>query len=135
MARRDRLVDAYLEKLEHDPSFPLPWTNIEDGSWLGDHAPVSSEPCKALGFQLMFSRIRKYPTVSKWLDDPGVRIIHMSRQNVLKKHLSILTSRTNRSSEMAAHFDTEGKKRTAYLDTATLIADLDKLSGQIESIR
>ena len=54
--KRDPLVADYLKTLEHDPTFPLPWTNIKDESWLGDQAPASSEPCKALGFQLMFSR-------------------------------------------------------------------------------
>ena len=129
---RDQYTTAYLDKLTNDREFPLPWIDISDDSWLGEQPPrkVNSHD-QAIGFQLMYQSLIRYPAINDWFDKQ-TKVIHLYRANSLKKQISIVNSKT---APMAAHFNTKDKKRTVWLDPETIMETLEKLSDKIDEHR
>ena len=77
----------------------------------------------AIGFRLMLSQIRKLPQVAECIRTHRLHVIHLTRQNVLKTHISRLVSKTTRQ----PHPEIRIKVPRIHVPPATLIRKLDRI--------
>lgn len=90
-----------------------------------DYVYGSPRSVRAIGFKLMYDRLRPYPEILVYLRRRSVRVLHLIRENVL----DIFLSREARAKRSAAHARSPAdlEEVSVRVDTATLISHLTRL--------
>ena len=91
------------------------------------------EPDMATGFKLMYSMTSwfpyQFPTVMSYIKQHDLAVIHLTRENVLRTHLSRVTARARN----VWHTDkTHNKKKPVVVPPEKLLRALDKIGQQDE---
>jgi hypothetical protein len=82
----DRLVHDYLDRLYFGNDLAEPWTDIEKR--VNDRSPRGHKPL--VGFKLMYSTLQQYGAVDRWIDSNRPKVIHITRENHLRKYVSLV---------------------------------------------
>jgi len=99
-------------------NFGMMWLHKRFLDWFYSFGDSSDE--QAAGFKLMYGDVNAYQ--KRWIRKEGVSVIHLIRENALKRHLSILTSQKRRF----AHSTKQVKPIKVYCNPNTIAEDLKR---------
>lgn len=80
------LVEDYLNVLYYGKSHPPPWTDIADRV----NPDQARERKPVIGFKVMYNTLAQYRSLEKWLLEQRPRVIHLTRDNLLRKYTSMV---------------------------------------------
>lgn len=79
-----QLVKNYLNILYNGKNHPAPWTDIDERI----NAIEPRVPKPVVGFKVMYNTLIQYPILDEWIMEQCPRVIHLTRNNLLKKYVS-----------------------------------------------
>jgi LPS sulfotransferase NodH len=79
-------VEDYLNVLLYGEDHPAPWTDISHR--VNATQPRQQKP--VIGFKIMYNTLAKYRSVYRWISERGPRVIHLTRNNLLRKYTSMI---------------------------------------------
>jgi LPS sulfotransferase NodH len=98
---------------------------------LDDYLRTLPNNAKAIGFKVSYNQVEKYPAIAAWIREHDVRIIHLVRNNLLKRFLSHQTSRARG----LAHATQPVKPIKIHVQIRKLGKDLTRRAWLIEKYR
>lgn len=117
------IIERYLHQLYCNPTFSAPWTDMTTDAWIAYQPRYSTALENSVGFQLMYGQLSYYRALQAWITNRNLNIIHLIRQNALKKLLSgIVAKKTGQF-----HFARNGSKQKVFLNPKTIVTQLDKI--------
>ena len=81
-----KLVKDYLNILYDGKKHPAPWTDIDER--INTIDPRIPKP--VIGFKVMYNTIIQYPVLDDWIMEQRPHVIHLTRNNLLRKYVSEL---------------------------------------------
>ncbi|MDY6822425.1 MAG: hypothetical protein SWH68_01300 [Thermodesulfobacteriota bacterium] len=119
------IIESYLVSLFHAPHHSGPWSDIR--SW-NEHMP-RKPGSDCIGFKLMYSQLKTYPQLMKWLiRNKDVRILHLIRTNHLKTFISIV----RKAETKLAHTDRQVKTRPVHINLKQLWKFIQKQEARVQ---
>ncbi len=79
-----QLVKDYLNILYNGENHPAPWTDIDERI----NAIEPRAPKPVIGFKVMYNTLIQYPILDEWIMEQCPRVIHLTRNNLLRKYVS-----------------------------------------------
>ena len=86
-----------------------------------------------VGFKVNYSQLNRYPAAISWIKDNEVKVIHLVRNNLLKRHVSNLVAikRNRRHSKVPG----ELKPTKVHVDTKNILEDFRRRQKRFEKFR
>jgi len=81
-----KYVYQFMESLFSDPKFSAPWKDLNKKSVYNKNEFYETE--KLVGFKVGYTQYYSLYGLRKWIREQDIYIIHLSRKNLLKKHIS-----------------------------------------------
>lgn len=130
-----RFVENYLDVLFHDAGHPAPWTDISDR--VNVCSPREGKPL--IGFKVMYNTIAQYPSLDDWLDKRRPMVIHLTRNNLLRKYASMVRMDVTRiahskdalQAKMKVTIDVDKFIEFANKQTSIVKEYRDRLAGKV----
>ena len=85
-------MEDYLNALYYGESHPAPWTDVSDRV----NAVQPREQKPVIGFKVMYNTLAQYRSLPTWLLERRPRVIHLTRDNLLRKYTSMIRMRVSR---------------------------------------
>ncbi len=120
------LLHAYLTNLYLNPKHSSPWSHFDERRKTYSHNNTFYSE-RAVGFKLMYYLLDSR-LLRQWLSNNTVKILHLTRDNILKQYLSYLTAKESN----LYHSVSETTKTKVTVETSNLINVLDYLSKGTE---
>lgn len=117
------IINHYLDQLYNNPTFSAPWKDMTTDAWKEYQTRDNLDMEKSVGFQLMYSQLSYYRSLQGWITNRNVAIIHLIRQNVLKKLLSSTVAKKTKQ----YHFAPNGSRQKVFLNPQTIITQLNTI--------
>jgi LPS sulfotransferase NodH len=125
------IIERFLDELYTNPLFSAPWTDMTSDTWTQYQPRENLDLEKIVGFQLMYDQLAFYSPLQEWMTNHNVAIIHLIRQNALKKLLSgKVATKTGQF-----HFARNGSRPKIVLDPRTIITQLDEIVDKRETMK
>ncbi|MDB4441907.1 hypothetical protein N9219_00650 [bacterium] len=128
------IILEYLDELYNNPAFSAPWTDMTKDI-MREYQPNRNFIMeKAVGFHLMYDQLANCIALQRWITSQNVFILHLVRQNELKKLISRKFSRKTRiyhSFEIPQNFS----PKKVHLDPKKILTQLSKIVGEKEGIK
>jgi LPS sulfotransferase NodH len=124
----NRLVKQFLHSLYCDPAHS---DAMKAGNEKGRYQQqINRDQIRAILFKLMYSQLRRFPYLRKWMLREGISVIHLTRHNTLKKFIS------QRRSEVmkVAHSDVAIRPIRVTLNPRTLVFELSRLEARQKKV-
>jgi len=90
---------------------------------------------KAIGFKLMYSQLKKYPSIEEWIFLRKPHIIHLIRKNVLKIIVSRETAKLRKLYHLEKNSNMSIKPIKVTLDPKKLIKEIKEILSDVEKHR
>ncbi|MDH3646252.1 MAG: sulfotransferase [Gammaproteobacteria bacterium] len=122
------LVGAYLNELLYGENYPAPWTDV--GNKVNDTQARKKK--SVIGLKLMYNTIRQYPALEKWIFEQNPNVIHLTRENLLRKYVSMVRLNITR----VAHIKAESSmKKKVNIDVKNFIEFADSHTATVAMYR
>jgi LPS sulfotransferase NodH len=128
-----KLIRKFLNELYYNPCFTAPWTDIS--TWENYQSRQKSNIERAIGFQLMYSQLRDYEYLKKWIISNNISVVHLIRKNLLKLYLSRLVAQ---KSGIYHSFEKSGNVRPfqkVFVDSKNILPRMNNILKEREEIR
>lgn len=79
-----QLVEDYLNVLYNGKNQPAPWTDVDER--INAIGPRIPKP--VIGFKVMYNTLIQYPILDDWIMKRRPHVIHLTRNNLLRKYVS-----------------------------------------------
>ena len=122
------LVQKYLNELYLGKTHPAPWTDITDR--VSAVQPRQEKP--VIGFKVMYDTLAQYGSLDGWLMEEKPRVIHLTRNNLLRRYCSIVRKSVTR---IAHTEDKLNAKKKVYIDTETFVEFAKTQMGLVKEYR
>lgn len=119
------LIKRFLKELFKNPKFTAPWTDLDTEAWIEYKPREISAQEDFVGFQVMYREVLEYNFLQGWIIDQDVLIIHLIRENSLKRFLSEEMSR--KTGEW--HFGSKKIKPKLVLNPVKVIKELEYIEA------
>jgi len=125
------LINQYLDQLYNNPTFCAPWTDMTTDAWKKYQTRDSLDMEKLVGFQLMYSQLSYYRSLQRWITNRNIAIIHLIRQNALKKLLSSAVAKKTGQ----VHFARNKSIQKVFLNPQTILTQLNRIVSLREGMK
>jgi LPS sulfotransferase NodH len=126
-----QFLDSALERVKLDRFFGATLRRITINKYLDTiFFSRAATNYTAIGFKLMLDQAKRYPSVLDYLRRNKFKIIHLTRENILKIHISRL--RAQQTGVYASNHSAKKIKVRVPIDS--LLEDLDLLSDQNDEL-
>ena len=122
------LVEEYLNVLYYGYNFPAPWTDIADR--VNTSQPRDQKP--VVGFKVMYNTLAQYRPLDRWLMEQCPRVIHLTRNNLLRKYTSMVRMSVTR---VAHSKDQQSARQKVYIDVDKFLEFAKAQTGLVREYR
>lgn len=125
------IINQYLDQLYNNPTFSAPWKDMSTDAWKEYQTRDDLDMEKLVGFQLMYSQLSYYRFLQGWITNCNIAIIHLIRQNALKKLLSSTVAKKTGQ----VHFARNGSRQKVFLNPQTVLTQLNRIVSLKEEMK
>jgi LPS sulfotransferase NodH len=129
----NRLIREFLNDLYHNPYFTEPWKDIS--TWENYQSRQKYNIETAVGFQLMYSQLRDYEYLKKWVTSNNINIVHLTRKNLLKLYLSRLVARKSGIFHSFEKTENVIPFQKVFVDSKNILPRMKNMLKEREGIR
>jgi LPS sulfotransferase NodH len=125
----EKLIGSFLESLYDNPKHSGPWVDLN--TWDDYQSRQPQEIEKSVGFKLMFSHLKDYCFLKKWIQSEKIKIMFLRRNNLLKMYLSNIRMQKQGLDHSTAPIAQD----KMFINPKTILSDLDRASKTFDEIR
>ncbi|MCF6291106.1 MAG: sulfotransferase [Desulfobacterales bacterium] len=123
----NRAVAEYLRRFADDPAFPLPWTQYD----MAD-ADKPAGGKTVIGFKMMYNQLKATPEVQQWIARGKVSILHLVRENDLKRFVSLVRMKSTGTSHVQGN---NVKPRPVTIPIGRMMIFLHRSRQEVQAYR